>query len=230
MSVVTMPLAQLVEDLSVYPRAGISSTNVSNLVQALEAGAELPLMVADRASRRVVDGFHRRRALLTVLGSDAHVEVDLRKYRSEAELLAAAVSMNTDHGLPLAQIDRRRAVLRLGDMGVDDDTIARALHVPLPRIEKIRVQVVNVVNSQGSVLRVEPVKRPLFHLQGRTMTTAQARAHRRAPGTSYSLLVSQLSDALKFDLINHADGKIIVALGELAEQLDVYLGSITATD
>lgn len=223
MSTATMPLAQLVEDLSVYPRAGISDVNVHNLALALKAGAKLPLMIVDQDSKRIIDGFHRRRALAKVLGSAASVKVQLESYATEAEMLAAAVSMNTDHGLPLGQIERRQAVQRLSDMGVDDNAIGIVLRIPPVQIQRFRVQVATVVNEKGAPIRVEPLKRPLLHFQGKAMTEPQAVAQRSAPGSSYVLLCHQLRDAMQYDLINQADGRAMAALRALLTQLEEYL-------
>jgi hypothetical protein len=220
-----MPVTELVEDLSVYPRRNVNDINVANLVAALEAGAELPPIIADRKTKRIVDGFHRRRAYLRVLGTDTSTAVELRSYRNEAELLADAAHLNTAHGLNLAAFEKRKVVLRLTELGVDDDGIARALHMPPARVIKLRVKVVSVVDEGGAAIRLEPLKRPHFHFQGGEMTAQQARAAQSAPGTSYSLLVRQIGDALDNRLVNASDGRMIAALRLLQIQLRNYLGS-----
>lgn len=218
-------LADLVEDLDFYPRTQVSSVNVTNLVSAIEAGAELPPIVADTKSKRIVDGFHRRRAYLKVLGTNASVQVELRSYATEAELFADAVATNSRHGLPLQEIEKRRIVLRLQDLGIGNDEIANVLQTSPDRVEKIQLKVATVVDGAGDSLRLEPLKKPVFHMQGQQMTQVQAKAHRSAPGTSYLLTVRQLRDAVKFDLINRADGRMVEALTALSEDLREYLGN-----
>lgn len=219
----TVRLASLVEDLDMYPRTQVSSVHVTTLISAIEAGCELPPLIVDRKSKRIVDGFHRRRAYLKVLGSDASVEAELRTYKSDAELFAAAVEANTAHGLPLQEIEKRRVVFRLDDLGVGSDRIASALRTSPDKIDKIRLKVATVTEGGGSI-RLEPLKRPLFHKQGSEMTEAQAKAHRSAPGTSYALTIRQLRDAVRFDLLDRTDGRIIEALQALSEDIATYLG------
>lgn len=69
------------------------------------------------------------------------------------------------------------------------------------------------------------LKGSTLHLMGRILTTEQVNAHRSAPGAPYSLLVRQLSDAIKYDMLNGADKKIQIALRELQELLGEYLGA-----
>lgn len=224
-----LPLAELVEDLNLYPRTQVSAVNVANLVGAIEAGYELPPIIVGTVGRakakRVVDGFHRRRAYLRVLGADGSVAVEVRSYANEAELFADAVATNARHGLPLQEIEKRRIVLRLGDLGVSPDQIAHVLQTTADKVEKIQLKVATIVDDNGGSVRLEPLKRPLFHLQGAAMTEAQAKAQRSAPGTSYLLTIRQLSDAVKFDLINASDGRVLAALRELASDLEGYLAA-----
>src|SRR6516165_5257646 len=132
-ALVTMPVSKLIEDLSIYPRRIVNQNHVRDLTSALQAaeGADIfPPLTVDRRSKRIVDGFHRRRAFLAVLGPDAEIQAELRTYHSETELLLDAVRLNCVHGLNLYEIEKRRIVLKLSDLGVDDDEIAGALHVP----------------------------------------------------------------------------------------------------
>lgn len=225
MTVQKVRVADLVEDLDVYPRTQVNSVNVTNLVSAIEAGCKLPPLIADNKTLRIVDGFHRRRAYLKVLGGDASVAVDLRSYASDAALFSAAITANIQHGLPLQEIEKRRVVLRLQGFGVDNDSIAGVLRTSPDRIEKICLRVATVVDDNGGSIRLEPLKRPVFHLQGAQMTEVQARAHRSAPGTSYLLTIRQLRDAVRFDLLDRSDGRVIAELRALIEDLQVYLGN-----
>jgi hypothetical protein len=223
----TVRLADLVEDLSVYPRTTVNANNVRNLVLALEAGAQLPPLIACQDTLRLVDGFHRRRAYLRVLDDpDAVVKVELRSYATEADLLADAVSLNVSHGLNLQEYEKKKVVLRLGELGKNDDEIAMILRVPPPRITQVRLRVATVTGEGGRSVRLEPLKPSVMHLMGSTMTEAQAKAHRSAPGTSYLLTIKQLRQAIQFDLLNSSDGKVVTALQNLCEELTDYLAGI----
>lgn len=221
-STTLLPLAKLVEDLDIYPRTQVSSINVTHILAAIQSGKDLPLPVIDRKSKRIVDGFHRCRAWRKHLGDDGVIEVDMRSFADDAAIFRTAVELNIGHGLPLQEIERRRITLRLQEMGVSDDEIAQTLHVPPARIEKILVRTATVVEEGGSV-HLEPLKRPHFHLQGSELTADQVRAARSAPGTTYSLLVRQLRQAIRFRLLNGADATLVGELRLLAAEIVEYL-------
>jgi hypothetical protein len=229
MSIVSIPLAELVEDLSIYPRTTVSSVNTTNLVDAIRAGVTLPPPVVDKKSKRIVDGFHRRRAYLKALGTDATILVDLRHYKTDADILLAAIEANTCHGLPLQEIDKRRNVLSLQGFGTDNVVIARVLHVPVEKIEKLTARIVTVVSEEAEPVRVEPLKQPHRHFQGGEMSEAQSKAAKSAPGTSYLLTIRQLHDALQHRLIDGSSGQVIAALKGLAEALEGYLAGLEET-
>lgn len=221
-SVIAMRVSDLVEDLTVYPRAQVDTQHVTHLAAALEAGNTLPPLIADRKSNRLVDGFHRRRAHLQVFGIDALVDVELRRYKTEAELLTDAVTLNTNHGRNLTKVEQLRNTLRLQDMGVDDRVIAVALHTTPARVQTLRLRVATVIDGDGNEHQ-EALKRSTLHFAGRTMTADQVKAQATAPGVSYTFLIRQLQEALEFGLINGADGRVIVALTGLEALLVRYL-------
>lgn len=216
------PLRELVEDTAIYPRTQISSVNVTNLVQALRAGCELPPIEADRKSKRIVDGYHRRRAYLNVLGPDACVPVRFVDYADDVAMLRAAVEANCRHGLGLQEVEKRRVVLRLTELGADDSSIASVLHVQPERVQKLRLHSASV-SVGGGEIQVEALKRPLFHFSGKEMSPSQATAAKSAPGTSYRLLVRQLSDALAHQLIDASDTDLVADLHRLAELIESVL-------
>jgi ParB-like chromosome segregation protein Spo0J len=82
--------------------------------QALAASeAELPPIIVQRTTRRVIDGMHRLRAA----GLRGQSEILVRFYDSDDEdAFIAAVETNIAHGLPLSQADRTAAATRIVDM------------------------------------------------------------------------------------------------------------------
>jgi hypothetical protein len=213
-----LPLATLVEDMSVYPRHAVDEVHVGTLVQALQAGATLPPLVADKASKKIVDGWHRARAYKRVLGADAVVDVELRAYASEDALLLDAIALNAAHGRKLDKIDQVRAVVLADQRGIATPLIATAMHIPQEKIEPLRVRVARAPSgSRGTVTGTQTVvlKRPLRHLEGHTLSEEQVKAAAGAPGTSYLLLAHQLRDGLRCGLVNLSDATLVAALREL---------------
>src|SRR5208283_55156 len=56
-------LSELILDPEIYPRAEVSSMNVSSIKNALRAGITLPPIIIDKKSRRIIDGAHRVTAM-----------------------------------------------------------------------------------------------------------------------------------------------------------------------
>lgn len=209
--VVTMPVADLVEDLSVYPRHAVDGMHVGHLLQALESGSELPPVVACAKSKRITDGWHRVRAYKRLHGPTAVVSVELRHYKTEADLIEDAVRMNSAHGRLLEGVDRVRAANMLERVGVPLKRIAVVLHITPEKVQNILVRVATApVRTESTMPGTKTIalKRPVAHLAGQRLTEEQARAHDSAPGTSYLLIVRQLKDAVETGLINPADERL----------------------
>jgi hypothetical protein len=226
--VITLPIADLVEDLEVYPRHAVDDQHVRNLALALEAGCDLPPVVADAKSKRIADGWHRVRARKRVHGPGAAIEVELRAYASEAALVEDAVRLNSAHGRKLDVMDLTRAILMLERHGVPMGRIALAVHVPEGRVEKLRLKVARAtVTVDGTVPGSQTVvlKRPVAHLSGRKLTNEQARAMDSMPGTSFLLLAHQLRTAMATALVNREDMRLMDGLRELKKELEKFLAA-----
>ena len=193
---VRKPLAWLVEDFALYPRHKVDDQNVSEIVAAIEAGADLPPIVAEKSTGRIVDGFHRSRAWRRARGAGSDVEVVLKTYGDDAEAFADAVRYNASHGRKLTGPDRVRSINRLREFGWSDEAIRPVIFSPPQRITKLSERVA-FTPSGGPV----ELKRPVVHLKGTTVTPSQEKAMQSAPGTSYGLLVRQLLDALREGLL-----------------------------
>lgn len=226
MTTVTMPLAEMVEDMSIYPRHAVDDSNVSRLVLAHKAGAQLPPPVIDERSKRIIDGWHRIRMYRRVLGDNASIEVETRDYASEAEMVLDAVTLNAVHGRALDRIDQVRVVLLCQQAGIEKVAIAAALHIPTDRVEKLQVRVAQAPKSRtGAATGTDSIalKRPVAHMAGKKLTEQQARVHISLPGTSFLLIARQLSDACSAEMVNREDAKVMAALSALHDTLGAFL-------
>jgi len=219
MTIKPRPLAQLVEDMAVYPRHAVDDTHVASLVLALNAGAILPPPVVEKKSGRIVDGWHRVRAFRRVLGATGVIDVDERVYAREEDLLLDAVGLNASHGRRLDRIDQVRIIGMLESVGLAEDAIATVLQVPPARVIQLRVRVATVKGHEELV----PLKRPALHFAGKELTQDQYVAHQRMAGTSFLLQVRQVTDGLKFNLMNRSDERLMNSLMELQAELHQYL-------
>lgn len=278
MSLKSVALSSLVEDFDFYPRHAVDSTHVSQIALAVKAGATMPPIVADAKSLRIVDGWHRRRALMRVLGPSAEVKCDLRAYDSDADMLLDAIRLNAGHGRRLDRTDQIRCIKMTEQLGITHETIAVALHVPEERVKLLSVRVVKVDDGSGSGPRTVdgeppeptsfpnlddepgdggsiwgesglidrnplkpwypsqcspipgtallPLTRGLGHLEGKSISEAQAGAVESAPGQGFATLVTQLRRGLVADILNRDDERLMENLRGLQEDLDAYLAEL----
>jgi len=180
----------------------------------------LPPVTAEEGTGRIVDGWHRVRAHDRL---SLAVPTDFWRYESEAELLQHAVALNTSHGLRLNRADLRRVVHLLGEAGVAENEIATVLRVTPSRVRQLALQVAVVAAGAGQDAVVVPLKRSTLALAGKTLDAEEVEAVRRSPGTSYSLLVRQLRDALRFGWLDREDQNLMEALRALRDELMAFL-------
>jgi len=112
---------ELILDWALWPRYEaneLDTTNVNRMVEALKAGIELPPIIADSKSMRIVDGFHRHKAYLQYYGKGAEIPVIFNEYDSDSSLFLDSLKANANHGLPLSPKDKVHAILTGRRMGI----------------------------------------------------------------------------------------------------------------
>lgn len=103
-----VPIAELV--LSDSPRSAGADWRHAQALAELESGAELPPIVVQRGTNRVVDGMHRVRAA-RLRGEQV---IRARFFDGDDEsAFVLAVRLNVQHGLPLSLADRKSAAKRI---------------------------------------------------------------------------------------------------------------------
>jgi hypothetical protein len=207
----TVAVGTLVEDFTLYPRHRVDNSHVADLVRALRAGHDLPPLVVERRSLRIVDGFHRARAYVSVYGPTAQASVVWRRYATDRELFEEAVAANSSHGRKLDRQDQIRVALLLEKMGATPDRIAVVLHIPEPRVEELKIRHIVVQGER------QPAKPSASHVYGQTLTVEQASVLQRAPGTGLRQQVRQLLDLLRADLYDVSDTRLCDELHQLAD-------------
>lgn len=205
--------ATLIEDWDFYPRASVDPVNVSNLVHALEAGVQLPPVIADRASKRLVDGWHRRQAHLKHYGPTAEIDVVWRDYATEAEMYEDAVGLNSDHGRQFTTHDCVRITNRMEQLGVTHTRVAILLHRPERVINGYASFVAH--NEDGDTI---PLKRPMRRFAGKTLTRQQEIVNRHSSGWSVGYHAQQIINHLEADTVELTP-QLIVTLEELRDVL-----------
>lgn len=203
---------ELVEDFSLYPRGGVDSSHVTSLAHALETGAKLPPIVACRKTLRIADGFHRRRAYIKVYGEDTSVPVELRTYKTEADLYADAMRFNSAHGRRLTAVDFARATLRGRSLGMDDVAIAKCLNCTVDRVKDL---VVDRTATCGALS--VPLKRTVRHMAGKALTEEQAAVNDKLGGMQAGFHVNQLIMLIENKMLDMSNESLLEDLEKLAD-------------
>lgn len=219
----TIKASMLVEDFTLYPRNQVDDSHINDLVKAIKSGAELPPIIIDRSSKRIVDGFHRFRAFTKLFGPDTDIPAVLKDYASEAELYLDAVRYNAGHGRKLDRHDQTRIVLRLHELQVDDVTIASALHVPEPEVRTLAVRI--VYDDGGTAM---PQKRGLEHMRGQTLTAGQVAAMKSVRSAEVGRLCIELTKLLDQEMVDYTDPLIEERLRQVAHAVTLSLKRIRA--
>lgn len=189
MKTTKLPVAELVEDFGVYPRMDVNDQHVAHIAEAIESGSVMPPIVADAKTKRIVDGFHRSRAARRVYGEEAVVDVELREYATEAELLVDAIRFNSCHGRTMASADRAHAIILADRLKAPSEALAKALNITVERVETIRKTL--TVRVEDSRKRV-PLKMVIRHMSGQELSKEQAEIVPKLGGNSARFYVEQL--------------------------------------
>ena len=212
-------IAELIEDFDLYPRSNIDSAHVANLAHALEAGEELPAIIIDERSKRIIDGFHRRRALLRILGDQAEIEVEARKYPSEKDMYIDAMRHNARHGKAITGSEQTGAILKAQRLHVSVDMIASSLGLTQERVQTIiQTKVGTIRYARGPANEKIALKRSVHHLK--SLTREQADAMDMFPGQPQVLLLRQLNKLIETDCIETENSQVIAELKRLRDALN----------
>lgn len=241
--------SELILDFDLYPRRDVDSQHTSYIAAAMEAGADIPPVVVDAISKRVVDGFHRIRAAERLNGTSATIAVIFKKYKNDAELFREAMRLNASHGRALTSYDRTHCALRAKPLNISIKDLATDLGMT---IEKITILVEDrTSNAPDNFIEVEltnppekekskvgymksgknkisvPLKNTIRHMSGKMLTKKQFKANEKLSGMNQSFYANQLILLFEADLIDWDNKKLIVQLKKLAEILNSELGKIS---
>lgn len=136
-----LPVSQLIQDFSLYPREAVDVVHVEAIMEAMRAGVVMPAVVIDAESKWIVDGFHRVHAFIRIHegDDDAEIEVVQKKYRDARDLFLDAVRLNAHHGRPFCQVDRAKALGLAEQLKIDQTAILKSLGITAPMAQHLRV-------------------------------------------------------------------------------------------
>lgn len=225
MGIKTVKAISLIPDYNLWPRYGVDSldsTNVSRMRKSLRAGYELPHVVA-ATDNRIIDGFHRTRATIEVLGDDADIKVEFREYNNDGEMLVDAALLNATQGLPMSPKDKAHFILKARKTKVPWPAIAEALKMN-PEDVKAFIEQRSATTQDGERIALSYGAKGMA---GKKLTPVQEHYVRTSNACVPEMYISMLLNALR------ADGLIITPktakrLSELRHQIDLTLEEVTA--
>jgi hypothetical protein len=219
----TAPLADLILDYDLFPRHGLDTYHVSRLAEAIEAGAQLPPVIACRQTRRVVDGYHRVRAHQRL--GRTEVPVTWRDYDDDQARLLDAIAANSGHGRSLNSWDLARCVLLADRLGIADDRLAGAMQVRSQAVARVR----DIKIARDGSGRPVPIKATVHHLAGRPMSETQQEGAAKVGGMSGLFYVNQVINLAEHDLLDLDDPRVMSRLGDLHAALHRVTGEAEAS-
>jgi hypothetical protein len=227
---VEIEVVRLVEDFSFYPRFTVDDTRVALLAERLRAGVPLDPIVADAASLRIADGFHRRRAYLRVFGETARAVARLVEFPDEAALYLAT-AVNARHGKPLTTGEMVRFFIRAEELGISRETVATELGVTRERLEGWVERRTAIDPSKVTRVVLKPA---LGHLAGGQISRTQMAVNQEAGGYRAAYYAKLLADLIESEAIDLTDGRMIdrlrrlyLLLGNLLRQIDAAAAAPT---
>lgn len=225
----SVKLSALIQDFTFYPRVKVDSQHASYIAEAIRAGANVPPIIVDAGSMRIIDGFHRYKAhrSLAEPGEDPMITVELRAYKNEADMLRDAVRLNSSHGRALTSYDRQHTISLAEQRGVSLEAIAEELSITVDRAIMLRggmarkhATVSPYEGTETSAGQRVPLKRGLGHFSGREMSEAQIEAQEHLMGISQIALVNQLILVVTRDLLDVDSPRLVAKLRQLRDLLD----------
>lgn len=166
-----IPIKDIKQSEEILEIRRVNPVFVSRYRQAMREGDEFPPIVVTPENVAVA-GNHRLGAYSQEYPETHKIECIVKEFDSKADMIAFAVQDNARHGNPLDGISRKRAILKLIELGKKEDEVASLIGVSVKRITELAGQHV-VVRGSGK----KPVKRGLEHMAGKTVSKSQYKSH-----------------------------------------------------
>jgi len=212
---------ELVFDWNLWPRQSIGvldSTNIRQMKESLQAGFRLPPVIVNKADLRIIDGFHRTKATLSVFGDEAEIETELREYADEAAMVLDAGALNAAQGLKLSPKDRAHFILKCRKLKIPPAAIASVLRIDEGKMKEF-IKKRSAKTKNGEVV---PLPAGAINLAGKTLTDAQEHYRQTANGCMPEMYASMLLNALRADAFLLND-RTLAKLKELRDAIDFVL-------
>lgn len=210
-------VGELVFDFSVYPRINVDSGHLTYIREAIATGNVMPPLVVETKSMRLVDGFHRGKAYLSLYGPDHKIDVVEKKYENEAALFSDAIRYNAHHGRSLSRYDRVHCLLIAERLDLTLDVAASALGMSVQKCGELRINRTAETSSGNEAPNgTVALKQTIRHMAGHVLTPGQVTANGKLSGMNQVFYVNQLITLIESDLIDTDNEEVLSRLRHLA--------------
>jgi hypothetical protein len=186
------------------------------------AGETFPEIIADRASKRIVSGLHRKTLYEQLYGADYETEIDLRDFADENEMFLVAVAENAAHGMGYSTYDRRKILVEAERRGIAKDVIASAIKMPVTQAEKRLVDGSAFVKTAAGGRERVALHTSMKPLHGQDLTQSQEDANSRS-GMKTEYHVESLILLLRSNVLQWGSKKSKAAILSLHEELTKHI-------
>jgi hypothetical protein len=220
MSTKSVKAIELIFDWNLWPRHKaevLDRTNLNQLKEALKAGLRFPAIVVNEKDLRIIDGFHRTKAVLEVYGDEGTIDAEMRHYKDEQEMFLEAGALN-NHGLKLGPIDRAFFIDKARRMKIPPEAIATAIGMDSKKMmEFLKKRSAKTENGHTIILPAGA-----RNLAGKVLSESQEHFARTANGCLPEMYARMLLNALRADALT-IDEKTMKLLAELHEEIGEIL-------
>lgn len=227
-------ISELVLDYNLYPRSSVDRQHIHSIADAIVAGVILPPIIVDKEDHRLIDGFHRVKAVERIEGENGLIDAVFKRYKDDAARFADAMQYNATHGRALNTFDRAHCIIQAERFGLSMDQVASALKITVERGEELKADRIGRLHMTGSKPGEPiPLKRTIKHKAGQTLSDSQAEANRKLSGMEQSFYVNQLLLLIESDLLNRDDVNVMSSLAKLVAVIrdklpDLLMGTSAA--
>jgi hypothetical protein len=227
MKTATVKAIELIMDWNLWPRhmaQKLDATNVARMKEALRNGFPLPPVLVNKADNRIIDGFHRTKAALSVFGDEAEIEVIYKEYENEAEMFLDAGVTNAHQGLPMSPQDKAHFIARCRKYKIPPARIAEALHMDVKKMQKfLKERTAKTQDGETIALPYGVAKA----LSGKKLTPEQEHTARTSNGVLPEMYISMLINALRSESVV-IKPKTIARLQELYDLIEAFIAEEAA--
>jgi hypothetical protein len=219
-----MKAIELVFDWNLWPRhesGELDQTNLKKIKQAIVAGIKLPPVVINQKDNRIIDGFHRTKAMLSLYGDGVEIDVKVINFKTDAEMFMESARLNNEHGLPLSPRDRVHVYLKARKYKIPNPGIASILGVEVDELKEF-IEKRTAKTKQGEIVSLSGGS---LNLAGKILTTKQEDYIKHTPGISAQLYARLLLNALEANAIIFSD-KVVQTLRELNVKIEKILAEV----